>query len=754
MSAERTAMPHGAPAVGAPMDRVDGRLKVTGGARYSAEMPVEHVAHAVMVTSTIARGRVRGADTSAAERAPGVLAVLTPGNAPRLATPDKALKKPPAGRKLTTLQDDRVYYNGQPVGLVVAETLEQATEAARLVRFTYDVEPAVLRIDQTPSVPPADTGGGDAGKDNRPSGRRGDVAAGLAAAAVRVDQTYTTPLEQHNPMEMHATIAVWEKSPSGDHLTLYDATQGIFGTRDTAARAFGLPKENVRVVSYFLGGGFGSKGSTWSHVILCAMAARQVGRPVKLVLTRRQMFGPVGGRPETVQRVTLGASADGALTAERHLSTSNTSTLEDWLEPAAKTIRMLYACPNCDAEHALARLNLGTPTFMRAPGEASGTYALESAMDELAVALKMDPVALRLKNYAEHDPQSGKPWSSKSLRQCYAEGAERFGWAKRTPEPRSMTDGRWLVGYGMATATYPTHRSKADAVARILPDGRAWVRAGSQDIGTGTYTVMTQVAADALGIPADRVRFELGDTEMPENPGSGGSQTAASTGSAVQAAAAAARDRVVQLAVADAASPLHGAAPADVRASGGRLSLASDPTRGETYAAVIARNGGAPVEARAEAKQGEEKDEYSMHAFGAVFAEVRVDRDLGEVRVPRVTGVYGVGNRLNAKTAHSQLVGGIIFGLGMVLMEETYVDRRLGRYLNANLAEYHVPVNRDVRTIDVHFVDERDPHVNPLGIKGIGEIGTTGVTAAVANAVYHATGRRVRDLPITLDKLL
>ncbi|MDQ6924642.1 MAG: xanthine dehydrogenase family protein molybdopterin-binding subunit [Candidatus Eremiobacteraeota bacterium] len=743
-------LPNTPPSVGAPLDRVDGRLKVTGGARYSAEMPVAGAVHAVMVTSTIARGRVRRADTRAAERVPGVLAVLTPGNAPRLPISDKALKQPPSGRKLTVLQDDRVYYNGQPIGLVVADTLEHATEAAHLVRFIYDVETPALEIAKTPIVPPPASHGGEAGKQKLPGSRRGDVAAGLAAAAVRVDHTYTTPFETHNPMEPHATLAVWE----GDHLTLYDATQGVFGTRDTVAKAFQLPKEHVRVVSYFLGGGFGCKGSAWSHVILSAMAARQVGRPVKLVLTRRQMFGPVGGRPETVQRVTLGAAHDGTLTAERHLSTSNTSTLEDWLEPAAKTTPMLYACPNCEAEYGLARLNLGTPTYMRAPGEASGTFALESAMDELAIALRMDPIALRLKNYAEQDPESGHPWSSKSLRECYRVGAERFGWSRRTPAPRSMTDGRWLVGYGMATATYPTNRSQASAVARILPDGRGLVRSGTQDIGTGTYTVMTQVAADALGIPTDRVRFELGDTEMPQTPVSGGSQTAASVSPAVKEAGNAARDKVIAMAVADARSPLHGAAPADVRASDGRLSLAVDPSRGESYAEILARNGGQPVEARAEAKQGDEKEQYAMHAFGAVFTEVRVDRDLGEIRVPRVVGVYGVGNRLNAKTAHSQLVGGIIFGLGMALMEETYVDRRLGRYLNANLAEYHVPTNADVRAIDVQFVDEHDPYVNPLGIKGIGEIGITGLVASVANAAYHATGKRVRDLPLTLDKLL
>ena len=462
----------------------------------------------------------------------------------------------------------------------------------------------------------------------------------------------------------------------------------------------------------------------------------------------------MGARPRTVQRVELGALRDGQLTALRHVSTSNTSMLEDWLEPSAVSTRILYEVPNCQTDHVLARLNVGTPTFMRAPGEASGTFAVESAMDELSYALQMDPVALRLRNYAEKDPESGHPWSSKSLRQCYTEGMERFGWSRRAPAPRAMTDGRWLVGYGMATATYPARRGKAQALARIFPDGRGWVLAGSQDIGTGTYTVMTQIAADGLGIPPERVRFELGDTTMPENPGSGGSRTAASTGSAVQAAAQSARRLAIQMAIGDPASPLHGAREEEVRVTDGRMFAASAPARGETYAALIARHGNKPIEALETAQPGDETKQYSMHSFGAVFTEVRIDRDLGEIRVPRVVGVYGVGNRLNAKTAESQLIGGIVFGIGMALMEEVHVDPHLGRYVNSDLANYHVPVNADVRTVDVHFVDEKDPYVNPLGIKGIGEIGITGLSAALANAVYHATGRRIRDLPLTVDKLL
>ena len=730
------------------MTRVDGRLKVTGSARYSAEMPVANVAHAVMITSTIARGKVARMDTAAAEQARGVIAVLTPANAPKLPHGPKPAVAPPAGRVLTLLQDDAVHYNGQPIGLVVADTLEHAQAAAGMVRTTYVAQKPELDMATAPPAPT--TGSGKPPAKEPVATTRGDVAEGLEQADATVKQTYTTPYETHNPMEPHATIAVWE----GDKLTVYDASQGIFSAQKNLAGTFGIPAENVRVISWFIGGGFGSKGSTWSHVMLAAMAARQIGRPVKLEITRRQMFGPVGGRPRTVQEITLGALRDGTLTAIRHVSTSQTSELEEWMEPSAVVTRMLYASPNAETDHKLVRLNIGTPTFMRAPGEASGTFAIESAMDELAYALHIDPIALRLKNYAEKDPESGKPFSSKSLRECYGRGAEKFGWAKRTPEPRSMRDGNWLIGWGMATAAYPTRRSPASAVARILPDGRAWVRCGSQDLGTGTYTVMTQIASDALGIPPEHVRFELGDTDMPESPVSGGSQTAASVGSAVNAAALAVKNKVALLAIADAQSPLHGAREEDVRAANGTLSLASDPSKGETYRAVIARHGGQPVEAEASVKPGVEAEELSMHAFGAVFAEVRVDKDLGEMRVPRVVGVYGVGKVLNAKMARSQFMGGIVYGIGMAMMEETQIDPHLGRYMNADLAEYHVPVNADIQSIDVSVVEENDLRVNPIGVKGIGEIGTTGIAAALANAVYHATGKRVRDLPLTLDKVL
>ncbi len=736
--------------VGQPLDRVDGRLKVTGGARYSAEMPIANVAYGVMVMSTEANGKIAAVDAAAAEAVPGVLKVITPANALRLPKPPDtpgAKSGRPQERKLQVLQDTDVFYQNQPVGVVVAETFEAASYAASLVRVRYDAQKPRTEMakEKKHAYRPE-----KANQDPTDS-QRGDIGQGMAQASAHVSQTYHTPVENHNPMEPHATLAVWE----GDKLTVYDATQGIFGVRRVLSKAFGLLPGDVRVVTYFLGGGFGCKGSVWSHVILAAMAARQVGRPVKLVLTRQHMFGPVGFRPRTEQKIQLGAMKDGALTAIGHHSHSQTSLFDEFVEPTAAATRILYNSPNAETSHRVVRLDAGTPTFMRAPGEASGTFALESAMDELAYALNMDPIALRLKNYADTDPEEGKLWSSKSLRACYQTASEKFGWKERTPAPGSMkSDDGKLIGLGMATATYPVRRSPSSALARLLPDGTAYVQAGTQDLGTGTYTVMTQTAADALGLPPEKVRFELGDTEMPETPVSGGSQTAASTGSAVHAAGLAARSQAIGLAVADAASPLHGLAEADVDVKEGRLFSKTDPAKGETYAALIARQNLPKIEATIKSAPGEEKQKYSMHSFGAVFAEVHVDPDLGEIRVTRLVGAYGVGNILNAKTARSQLLGGIVFGVGMALLEQTVADTRTGRVVNPDLAEYHVPVNADVPDIDITFVPESDPHVNPLGVKGIGEIGITGVVAAIANAVYHATGKRVRDLPITLDKVM
>ena len=731
--------------IGSALSRVDGPLKITGAAKYAAEFGPDGITYAVIVQSTVPRGRVVRLDTGDAERAPGVLLVMSHRNAPALPAGGKAAINPPAGRTLSLFQDDVVHYNGQPIAVVVADSFERATDAARLVQVSYQLDAPALDFAMAKKSPHKPKKDGAAPTDVA----WGNIDAGLAQGEVRVDAVYSTPMEHHNPMEPHATIARWD----GERLTVYDATQYVSGVKETLARTLGIPSDHVRVVDPYVGGGFGCKGSTWSHVVLAAMVARELRRPVKLALARPQMFGPVGGRPQTEQHVVLAAHRDGTLTGVRHQVVCHTSEMEDFAELAAAPTRSLYAYPNGETTHRLATLNVGVGTFQRAPGESTGTFAIESAMDELAYTLRMDPLALRLANYADHEAHSGKPWSSKRLRECYQQAAGRFGWSRRTPAPRSMRDGPWLVGYGMATATYPAHRQPASALARLLPDGSVLVQSGSQDLGTGTYTIMTQIAAETLGVPVEHVRFELGDTAMPKAPVSGGSMTAASVGPAVQAACKALRDQLVAQAVQDPRSPLNGATADDVTIDAGTLAVRGATRRREPLAAFAARQD-PPLEARGEAKPGEDEKQYATRSFGAVFAEVRVDAALGIVRVPRIVATYSVGRLLNAKTGRSQLEGGIVWGVGMALLEDSLLDPRYGRYVNNNLTEYHVPVNADIGRIDVTFVDENDTIFNPLGARGIGEIGITGVPAAIANAVYHATGRRIRDLPITLDKLL
>ncbi|HXT17173.1 MAG TPA: xanthine dehydrogenase family protein molybdopterin-binding subunit [Gemmatimonadaceae bacterium] len=701
--------------IGQPINRADGVLKVCGEAVYAAEFPIENLAYGMLIQSTIGAGRITRIDTSEAERADGAIAILTADNAEKLPKKGKGAFNPPAGRILSLLQDHNVHYNGEPIGVAIAETFEQARHAASLVRFEYengeveaDFESALAR-----SYPYADK---ILGRDP-PHTTRGEISRGLRDSEVCLDVVYRTPVETHNPIEPHATIAEWK----GDELTLHDSTQFVYGVRRVVARTLGMPEEKVHVISQFAGGAFGSKGAAWSHVVLAAMAARHAKRPVKIVLTRRQMFGIVGARPFTTQHFEIGAMKDGTLCAMRHTATSSTSKLEEWLEPSTLATRVLYKVPNQNTSQHLVKLNTGTPTFNRAPGEASGMFALESAMDEMAERLGMDPIEFRLKNYAEEDPEEEKPWSSKSLRECYAIVADGFGWKHRDPKPRSMRENGVLIGMGMASSTYPVKQMPASAIARLTPDGIVEIRAATHEIGTGTRTIMPQIASDALGIPVDRIRLVLGDTTLPENPISAGSMTAASTGSAVHNAAVALRGMLNDLGIQDLAS----------------------------------HRPNAIVEARADAKPGEDaKKKYSMHAFGAVCVEVRVDPDLGTVRLSRVVGAYGGGRVLNPKTARSQIIGGIVYGIGMALLEDTLIDPRNGRYVNAELDEYHLPVNADVPHIDVTFVDEKDEHVNPIGVKGLGEIGITGVAAAIANAVYHATGVRVRELPITLDKVL
>ena len=732
-------------AIGQAVIRKDGPAKVTGRAKYAAEFDAKNVAHAVMVTSTIAQGRIVRMDTAQAERAPGVVKILTPDNAPKLAQGGKAAVHPPAGRVLTLLQDDQVHYNNQPIAVVVAETLNQAIFAGSLIKVRYQAAPA--KLDFKAGFGDAHPGGH--GKDPADLSKN-SIDEALRSAEVTVDAIYTTPMENHNPMEPHATMAVWE----GEKLTLYDATQYISGVKQTVAKALGIPDDDVRVLCPFTGGGFGSKGSTWSHVVLAAMAAKSCGRPVKLVVERSQMFGPVGGRPQTCQHIVLGAKRDGTLVGVRHDCYSHTSMIEDFTEPSSKATRMLYASPAISTSQRLVQLAVGTPTFQRAPGEATGTFSLEIAMDELAAKLNMDPIELRLKNYAEKDPTSGKPFSSKHLRECYTTGAERFGWSKRKPEPRSMREGHELVGYGMATATYGANRSGAMANVRFETSGRVTVESGSQDLGTGTYTIMAQTAAATLNMSIDLVDAKLGDTKLPKAPVSGGSQSAASVTPAVQTAAEQARLKLFTMAGDMAGSPLHGVNAEEMQLKDGTVSRKSSPGAGVSVASLLAMGGNQPVEATGAAQPEQDAEQYALHSFGAVFAEVAVDETLGMPRVRRVVGVYDIGTLLSGKTGESQLIGGIVWGVGLALHEETHIDARTGRPVNNNLAEYHVPVNLDIGTIEIVTLNHPDLKFNPLGARGIGEIGITGAGAAVANAIYNATGKRVREAPITPDKLL
>jgi xanthine dehydrogenase YagR molybdenum-binding subunit len=729
--------------IGQPVNRVDGPRKVTGHARYAAEFHLPDMAHGVMVLSTVPAGTVAGIDAEAARRAPGVLAVISHENAPRLPYRKQA-RKPQvdaqSGEQLHVFQDRTIYFSGQPVAVVVAETLEQALHAADLVHVTYEETQALTRFERDRGREPQ--------RGNEKKGRPGDTEIGdadgaYAAAPVTIDAEYLQPREHHNAIELHVTVAAWE----GEHLTLYDKTQWPDNDRDEIAHVFGIPKESIRVVSPFVGGAFGSALRTWPHVTVAALAAKAVQRPVRVELTRRQAYTSIGFRPHTEQRVQLGAERDGTLTAIIQEAWGQTGVYEEYAEVTLDPARNTYACPNVRTRYRLVEMNTNSPCPMRTPGVATGLLALETAMDELAVALRMDPVELRLKNYAGKDQHKDLPWSSKELRACYREAAERFGWAGRDPTPRSLRRNGMLVGSGMASAVYPAHRSKATVEAALLKDGTAVFRTAGSDMGPGTYTSMTQVAAESLGLPIERVRFELGDTDMPFAPVHGGSITMASIGTAVQAAAQALLD--------DFAAVLRASDPRFAGAfewrDGGASVAGATPV---AYADLLGALNLDRIAAQGKSSPGDEQKTHSSCAFGAVFAEVEVDPDFGTVRVPRLVGAYDIGRVVNPKTARSQCIGGMVQGIGMALLETTDWDERFGRPMNANLAEYLVPVNADVRELDVTFVPGDDTIFNPLGVKGVAELGLSGVAAAIGNAIYHATGRRVREFPILPERLI
>ncbi len=734
--------------IGKEMSRVEGVAKVTGKAKYAAEFQVKNVAYGFIVTSSIAKGTIKSIDTAEASSAPGVIRVFTHLNSPKLG-PKASTEYAPLqntreqDKSFLALQSDRIFFNMQPVALVVAETYEQARYAARLVKVTYnagkhvtDTE-AVREKARVPSQGP-------------PPKPRGNPEEAMKNASVKVESEYRIPIEHHNPMELHAAIAFWE----GDKLTIFDKTQEVYNVRQHLATSFGVPEENVSVVSPFVGGAFGSSLRPNYYPALTAMAAAEIKRPVKVVYTRTQMYTGHGYRPYTIQKVALGAERSGKLTAMIHEVVHNTSSFEEFHDDTTNFTRQVYACPNLYAPVKITDTDLNTPTWMRAPGAVSGMFALECAMDELAYALKIDPLELRLINYAERDPESGRPFSSKALRECYRLGAEKFGWKERKFEPRSMRDGRLLVGWGTATGVWGAGQMPATARITLRAEGTAHVTSATSDIGPGTYTVVTMIAAEYLGLPIERVKFELGDTSFPRAPAQGGSWTTASVGSAVHGAALAITARLLALANREANSPLQAAAPSDVEMLDGRLRLKSDPSRFVSISGLMKRNGLTEITETLESRPSKEREKYALLAHGAQFVEVQVDPDVGNVRVTRAIEVTACGKIINPKTSHSQEIGGVVWGIGMALQEATEIDHRFGRIMNPNLQHYHVPVNADILEIETMFVEEDDKIVNPLGVKGMGELGMVGIPAAIANAVFHATGKRIRDLPITPEKLL
>jgi xanthine dehydrogenase YagR molybdenum-binding subunit len=740
-------------AIGRSINRVDGPEKVTGAARYSGEIMLPGLLHAVIVGATIPCGRVTAIADDAALGSGGVVAVLSHVNLPRLAGAPRLLPSlaggPAPGQSFFPMQDDRVHYAGQPVALVIADTPERAHHAASLVSVGYERAPSITTLDEGRDgaeeatalfggLLPARSG-------------RGDAERGLAEADVRIEATYRMAANHHNPIEPPTTTAVW----AGDRLTLYDSTMGVRASQLTVSQLLGIPLSKIRVITSFVGGSFGMKAMVWPHVTLAAMAARHVRRPVRLAMTRPQMFTSNGHREEQEQRIAIGARRDGALTAIRHEKLSITSPFDDWAEPATGVSSQLYACPSYEGSHRLVHGNTMTPTFTRGPGESVGSFVLESAMDELAHRLGLDPVELRVQDHAATDPR-GNAWTSDGLEECLRRGAERFGWSRRSASPRSERDGDWLVGRGMAAAAYPValFMPVQRARARVYADGSASVETATQEFGTGVATMMTQVGADALGVPLEAVTAGLGDTDMPNTSSAVGSAGATMVSAAVNAAGTALRDRLVAMAVADDGSPLHGADPGAIEVRDGRMTMKGRPDTGETYGELLGRNRLTYAEDAGSWRPPPLDAPLGLLTFGAQFAEVAVDPELGLVRVRRMVGAFAPGRVINPKLARSQLMGGMLWGLGQALLEGNRMDPRQGRWGASNLGEYLVPVNADAPNVAVELVEVDDRGVNPLGVKGVGEIGQVGVAAAIANAVFNATGRRIRELPLAAELVM
>jgi xanthine dehydrogenase YagR molybdenum-binding subunit len=728
--------------IGTATSRIDGRAKVTGEAKYAAEYNFPGLAHGYIVDATIPRGRITSIDTSAALRVGGVLDVLTHEHRPPMADTDKAYRDdvaPEKGSPYRPLYDDKVVFSGQPVALVLAEDWETAHFAASLVRVEYKAEPHVtdLRSQREKAFVV-----------EKPEKPRGDAAKAFAAATVRHEAEYYIPTEHHNPMELFASTVTWD----GDgKLTVYDKTQGVQNVQRYLCGVFDKRPDEVRVMSPFMGGGFGAGLRPQYQVVLAALAALALKRPARVVLTRAQMYA-LGYRPATIERLALGANAAGTLEAITHEAIAVTSQFEEFSRNDTGWADLLYKSANTKFVHKLARLDVPTSSDMRAPGAATGVYALECAMDELAVALKTDPLQLRLQCYSDRDQSGDLPYTSKQLRECYRQGAAAFGWEKRNPEPRSMRDGHELVGWGMATGIWEALQMPTAVRIVLTANGHAEVASAASDIGTGTYTIMAQVAADMLGLPLDNISIKLGDSTLPQCPVEGGSWIAASVCNAIVTTAGEVRKELLDLACRLDDSPLAGATLDDVVLTDGKIVSKRDASRAISIADAM-WHGHVDRITQEKTNSFPEDKAHARNTHSAIFAEVKVDQEIGVVRVTRVVSAVAAGRILNLKTAHSQVMGSVVWGIGMALHEETVFDHRFGRIVNANIAEYHVPVNADVHDIKVIFVDEPDEAVNPLGVKGLGEIGIVGVAAAIANAIYHATGKRIRDLPITLDKL-
>jgi xanthine dehydrogenase YagR molybdenum-binding subunit len=735
--------------IGKPQDRIDGKLKVTGRAMYAGDRQAQNLAFGYLLTSTLAKGSIQGMDASAAEQSPGVAAVYTPFNPLKLYRGLEPSEGAMSGEILPPLQDRKILNYGQIIGLVVADSFEQARDAAALVKTRYDAEEPVASWEQglEHSFTPENVNEEKATIKILAQGVQ-SIDEPLKASPVVMDATYIEPIYHHNPMEPHATTAVWQ----GDRLTIYDATQGVIAHRLNVAAVLGIDEDMVRVLCPFVGGGFGCKGSMWMFSPLTAAAARTLNRPVKTILTREQMFTLVGHRPALIQHLTLGATQDGTLQAVKHDVQSTVSFSKSFVEAAAhRTSRLLYKSPNIQVSHTLVPWNVGGPTFMRAPGCAPGMFALECAMDELAVKSGVDPVELRVKNDSDLYPGKNVPWSSRHLVECFQLGAEKFGWSQRKAEPGAVRDGDWLIGMGTASALYPAHRNRASAKVRLQADGTAQVSSATQDLGTGTWTVLAIVGADSLGLPIEKIRTELGDSALPPAPTSGGSTSVSSVTPAIQKAAESAKKKLIQLAIKDKKSPFFGMKIEEVIYQEGQLVGGGQSV---DFGSVLGATGRGSVEATEMAAAGEEEEKYAFHSFGAQFCQLKVNRWTGEIRIQRVTSVMDIGTVINMKTARSQILGGVVFGIGMALLEGSILEEKTGRYANANFADYLVATNADIPDVDIHFVVKPDTIFNPLGARGIGEIGITGMPAAIANAVFNATGKRIRQFPIHPEDLL